>query len=162
MHRALSPLADDDLVEHFVREEAPRHADAIVLLEYWRACMANGGFVVGRDIPARKIARILRSIILWEPLADGSDLCVRLAGADVRRRFDFDLKGRTMSTLFSRADFQIHLTSVHEVIVSGLPIVLDTALRRGAVEELRTEVLILPVTASDMRSTWLLAGLFYF
>jgi hypothetical protein len=162
MRRAHSPVLGADLVDHFIRVEFPRHRDAIILLGHWRACMTAGGFVVGRDIPARKIARVLRNVILWEPLADGADLCVRLAGADVRRRFDFDLKGRMMSTMFSPEDFKIHLASTMDVIAGGVPIVLDTALRRGDVEELRTEVLILPVTARDMKSTWVLAGLFYF
>jgi hypothetical protein len=155
-------LAAIDLVDHYARVDVPRHPDAVRLLDYWRSCMAKGGFVVGRDIPARPIARILRSVILHEPFADGSDTRVRLAGADVRRRFDTDLKGRTMSMMFTPEDFKVHLKSSFEVMTSGVPMVLDSCLRRGDVEELHIEVLLLPVTARDLKSTWLLAGLFFF
>ncbi len=158
---AVSP--GNELVDHYVRVEAPRHADAVLLLDYWRARMAeHGSFVVGRDIPARPVARILRNVLLFEPLPDNSDLRVRLAGADVRRRFDRELKGHLMSQMFAAADFEVHRKSAFEVITSGLPIVLDTSLKRGNVEELHTEVLLLPVTARDLKSTWLLATLFYF
>jgi hypothetical protein len=158
-----APSLGDELVDHYFRVDAPRHRDAIALLEYWRARMAaGGGFVVGRDIPARPIARLLRNVILWEPLAGNADLRVRLAGADVRRRFDMQLKGSLMSQMFSAEDAAVHLKSGFEVIAGGQPMVLDTSLRRGNVEELHTEVLLLPVTARDLKSAWLLASLFYF
>jgi hypothetical protein len=163
IQRQAESLAGDELIDHYIRVETPSHADAISLLGYWRICMAKGdGFVVGRDIPARAISRILRSVILFEPLASETDLKVRLAGADVRRRFDSDLKGRLMSQMFSAADFAVHRKSAFEVIGNGVPIILDTSLKRGIVEELRTEVLLLPVTARDGKSTWLLATLFYY
>jgi hypothetical protein len=161
--RWIDPSPGNELVDHYVEVETPRHPDAALLLGYWRACMAeHGSFVVGRDIPARAISRILRNVILFEPLPADRDLRVRLAGADVRRRFDRELRGRLMSEMFADEDFEVHRKSAFEVITSGSPIVLDTSLKRGNVEELHTEVLLLPVTARDLKSTWLLATLCYF
>jgi hypothetical protein len=152
-----------ELIDHYLCVEQPRHAGAKKLLAYWQDCMAKGdGFVVGRDIPARPIAEVLSNIVLYEPLPDGSDLKVRLAGASVRHRVVPDLKGSLLSQQFFGEDFKHHLASSFETIRSGVPTVLDSSLRRGSFEEMHSEVLLLPVTAPDLVSKWLLVGMFYF
>lgn len=152
-----------DLVDHYLRVEQPRHRDAKKLLAYWRECKAKGeGFVVGRDIPARPIASMLSNIVLYEPLSNNKDLRVRLAGASVRHRLQPDLKGSLLSQQFAGADFEHHLESSFETMRSGEPMILDSSLKRGSMEEIHSEVLLLPVTAPDLTSTWLLVGMFYF
>src|SRR5258708_5481458 len=86
-----------DLVDYYRRVDAPRHPEAIRLLAYWRACVAaHGAFVNGRDIPARPIAGLLRSIVINEPLPGKTDMRVRLAGTSVRRRFGGDIRGHML------------------------------------------------------------------
>ncbi len=65
----IAPLLADD----FVLVAEPTHRDARALLAYWRHCMEAGSFVMGRDVPARPIARLLRNLAIHEPLADGTD-----------------------------------------------------------------------------------------
>jgi len=155
--------AFDRLVDTYVQVPAPRHPEAMELLDYWREVTARGdGFIIGRDIPARPIARLLKSVLIDEPLPDGSDVRVRLAGTAVRRRFGADVRGTLHSQLFSAADFRHHLAAVQEVVRTGKPHVIDSSLRRGALEELHTEVILLPILDRDARTPLLLVGLFYF
>lgn len=150
------------LRSHFVRMDKASHPDAQKLLSYWRACVARGGFAMGRDIPARAIAAILRNLAICEPLADGSDMRMRLAGDGFRRRFDEQVKGRLLSELFPPEDFAHHLDASLRVLRTGEPIIIDSCLMRANVVELRLEVVVLALTAPDLVSRWLLVGLFYF
>ena len=160
---AVSNDAPANLVEYYGLVPEPRHPDAVKLLDYWKACMAKGhGFVVGRDIPARSIASILRSVVVCEPLPDGSDLKLRLAGANVRRRFQGEIKGSLLSQIYPGEDFSHHLSASIDVIRSGKPSTFDTSLKRDGIQELHSEILVLPVTAPDLKAAWVLIGMFYF
>jgi len=152
-----------DLVDDYARVAAPRHPDAIKLLDYWRGIVARcRGFVIGRDIPVRAIGRLLKNIQIDEPLADGSDVRVRLSGTAVRRRFGTDVGGALHSELFSAADFRHHLSAIQEVIRAGQPLFLDSKLKRGAREELHSEVVLLPILDRDRATPLVLVGIFYF
>ncbi len=165
MHSALQHVtsAVDDLVNDYVRVPAPRHADAIDLLDYWRAVVARGdGFVIGRDIPARPIARLLKNLLIHEPLPDGSDTRVRLAGTAVKRRFGSEVHGTMFSDLFPPNEFRHHLAGALDVVRTGVPVVVDSSLKRGALVELHTEIVILPILDRDATTPLLLVGFFYF
>ncbi|MEJ0043437.1 MAG: PAS domain-containing protein [Rhizomicrobium sp.] len=141
----------------------PRHPGAGRLLDYWQAVMARGdGFVAGRDVPARAIAALLRNIMLNQPLADGTDIKVRLAGSSVRRRFATVERDTFLSALFPPDDFRHHLAAGLQVVATGQPLVVDSSLKRGAVEELHMELIILPILDSDRATPLLLVGVFYF
>ncbi len=150
------------LREDFVAVAEPSHPDARKLLDYWRARMAEGSFVVGRDIPARPIAKLLRNLAIYEPLPDGSDLRVRLAGDAIRTRFDAIVKGGMLSEFFPAAEFEQHLEGALGVLRSGEPRIIDSRLMRDDVVELHLEVVVLPVTAPDLAGRWVLVGVFYF
>jgi hypothetical protein len=141
----------------------PRHPEALQLLAYWQDVMARGeGFVIGRDIPVRRLAPLLQNILIDEPLADGSDMRVRLAGTAVRRRFGAEVHGTLLSNLFPPADFRHHLAAGLEALRSGQPIVIDSSLKRGTREELHAEIVLLPILDRDGKAPLLLVGLFYF
>ncbi|HXC54948.1 MAG TPA: PAS domain-containing protein [Rhizomicrobium sp.] len=164
-HRSLRRAPENlpELVGYYARVDAPRHPSANRLFAYWRDCVAARGiFVVGRDVPARPIANLLCNIVINEPLADGSDMRVRLAGTSVRRRFGGDIRGHKLSELFSPEDFSHHVAASFEAVRTGKPVILDSSLKRGGVEELHTEVLLLPVKSGDLQTDWLLVGIFYF
>ena len=155
--------AFDDLVNDYSRVIAPRHPEAIELLDYWRTVVARGnGFLIGRDIPARPIARLLKNVRIDEPLPDGSDIRVRLAGTAIKRRFGTDVHGALLSGLFKPADFRHHLAGELEVVRTGAPLVIDSCLMRGGLVELHTEIVILPILDRDARTPLLVVGFFYF
>ncbi|HEX2591520.1 MAG TPA: PAS domain-containing protein [Rhizomicrobium sp.] len=151
-----------ELVDYYERTDLPRHPDCLTLMQYWEACIAAGGFVVGRDIPARPIARLLRNIILVEPVNDATDFRIRLAGSMVRQRFNDEIKDRYLSELRSPEDFKHRRDAACDALRTGRPAIIDSRLRRGSVEEMHTEVILLPVTSADRSATWLLVGIFYF
>jgi hypothetical protein len=156
-------FAYDELVDYYTQVDQPRHPDAKRLLDYWNACIAaNGDFVVGRDIPARPIANLLHSIVVYEPFEDESDLRVRLAGDNTRRVIRADLKGTLLSQQFIGKDFTHHLMASLEVIRTKRPQTIDSSLRRANVEELHSEILLLPATAPDRKVVWLIVGMFFF
>ena len=163
LHAIKDDFAYNELVDYYKQVDEPRHPDAKRLLDYWNGCIAaKGDFVIGRDIPARPIANLLHSIVVYEPFADASDLCVRLAGDNTRRLFHVDLKGTLLSQQFSGKDFTHHLTASFDVIRTKQPQTIESSLRRGNVEELHSEVLLLPVTAPDRKAVWLIVGMFFF
>ncbi|MEI9989408.1 MAG: PAS domain-containing protein [Rhizomicrobium sp.] len=158
-----APINEIGLVNDFARVPEPRHPSARRLLDYWQAVMARGdGFLVGRDVPAREIAPLLCNIMVNQPLADGTDIRVRLAGTSVRRRFATIGKDTRLSALFPAEDFRHHLAAGHEVVATGRPIIVDSSLKRASVEELHMEVIILPILDRDRATPLLLVGVFYF
>jgi len=153
----------EELIDYYATVKEPRHAEAKRLLEYWRDCVDNkGDFIVGRDIPARPIANLLRSIVVYEALPGYRDFRVRLAGDNARRRFKGDIKGALLSDLFTGHDLDHHLGAAIDTIRTLRPMTIDSRLKRGQVEELHSEILLLPVSAPDRQSTWLLVGMFFF
>ena len=153
----------EPLVDDYATVREPRHAEARKLLDYWCDRVDNAGdFIVGRDIPARPIASLLRSIVVYEPVWDSMDFRVRLAGDSARRRFQGDIKGTLLSEQFSGRDLEHHLAAAIETIRTKRPMAIESRLKRGTVEELHSEILLLPVTAPDRQSTWLLVGMFFF
>src|SRR5258708_2143083 len=156
-------FAYDELVDYYKHVDAPRHPDAIRLLDYWHSCIAeHGDFIVGRDMPARPIANLLRNVVVYEPFPDASDLRVRLAGDGTRRTFQVELKGTLLSEQFSGKDFEHHRAVSFEVIGSKRPMIIESRLRRGNVEELHSEIVLLPVTAQDRKTVLLIVGMFFF
>jgi hypothetical protein len=150
------------LRDDFVLVTEPTHPDARVLLAYWRQRMEAGSFIMGEDVPARPIARLLRNLAVHEPLADCTDMRTRLAGDGIRRRFDGEIKGRCLSELFPPKDFEHHRDTAYEVLRTGTPVIIESRMMRETVLELHLEAVLLPMTAPDLVSRWLLAGLFYF
>ncbi len=104
------------------------------MLEYWRGCVGNGGFLVGRDIPARPIAGLLGNIMLTDMMPDTNDMTVRLAGAGIRPRFGGEIKGRKLSEIFPPSDFAHHMAASTEIIRDGEPFIIDSRIMRMGTE----------------------------
>ena len=66
-----------NLEEVRTRIDVPSQYGARLLLDYWRARQAEDGFVVGRDVPSRRLACVLRNLAIYEPIEDGRDFRVR-------------------------------------------------------------------------------------
>ena len=150
-----------DMVEKRTRIAEPVHFGARLLFDFWRRQRAAGGFVVGRDVPSRALAPVLRNLILYEPLDGGRDFRIRLAGSALIRRFGCDITGLKLSELFAPDAFANYRAAMAEVLASDAPVGLDVTLSAKGRAQLHFEVLGLPVLAADRAATWVLGGLFY-
>jgi hypothetical protein len=151
-----------DLHEVVTQLPAPVHFGAKLLLERWRLRKTEGEFVVGRDIPSRVLAAILRNLALFEPLNGGEDFQARLAGTAFMRRFGRDIAGLKLSEIFEPKSFERHRARMAEIAETGTPLGFEVEMERNDRVFLHFEVLRLPVLAPDRVSTWILSGLFYY
>ena len=117
----------EELVDYYATVKEPRHPDAMRMLDYWRDCVDNkGDFIVGRDIPAPPIARLLRSIVVYEPVAGGTDFACVFRGR-ARRRFQGDIKGTLLSDQFCGRDLEHHQAATVETMRTKRPMAIDCA-----------------------------------
>jgi len=158
---AFDPLTAD-LSETATQIPEPVHFGARLLFEHWRELQGSGGFVVGRDVPARQLGGILRNLAIFEPLEDCSDFRVRLAGTAFLRRFGRDITGLKLSEIVQAACFERHRANMAEIVRSGAALAYDVKLRRGKRTVLHAEALRLLVQSADRTRTWVLSGLFYY
>ena len=140
----------------------PTHPAAIAFLETWRTQTDKDGFVIGRDIPSRAMARFLENIIVYEPVESGRDMLVRLAGGAIQVRFNGDIKGARFSELFSEEMFRGHMLRVQTMLATKEPLIHAINVFAHGRPAFRLEGVVLPVQSPDRASQWVLAGLFYF
>ena len=129
------------------------HPTAEKAMAFWNRRPADG-LVIGRDIPSRAIADLLKRIIVHEPIDSGRDLKVRLAGGAIRQRFGREITGAMLSQLFPTPELPIRLQSVMTAINEGVPQFADCVLSGGSTEMIHTELVILPVFAPNQTSKW--------
>lgn len=156
----IDPLATD-LKEQRIPIEYPVQFGARLLFDHWQALDARGGLVVGRDVPSRKLASVLRNLALFVPIDGGADFGARLAGTAYMRRFGCDITGLALPEIFDHSDLACRRAEFAEILRDRRPSLFDVKLTRGDREVLRFETLGLPVTSPDRRETWILSGLFY-
>jgi len=138
----------------------PTHYGARQLLDHWHTREARGGFVVGRDVPAREIASILRNLALFEPMDDGADFRVRLAGAVYMRRFGRDITGLKLSQIYDAPNFEWQRENLDAVTRAQAPSVVDVKLARGDRVFLRFEGVRMRALSPDRRDIWVMGGIF--
>ena len=139
----------------------PTLPKAIRFLEFWRAHQPQG-VVVGRHVPSREIATLLSSLVLFEPVNDGEDWRVRLAGAALLRRFDRDVSGELISALYPRDHFLILRGRALAVLQTNMPQVDEVEIRNSERRLQHFETVHVPVYAPDRSARWDMAGYFYF
>jgi hypothetical protein len=142
--------------------EEPVHPDARLLFAYWQFCFAQGGLVIGRDVPTRYLARLLSNLVVYEPVDGQRDFRIRLAGAMVWQRLGRDITGSLFSQHFPASAFARRRDEMRETIHAQRPCIQDVTLSRADSPDLHYEILNLPVLAADMRTPWILGGVFYF
>jgi hypothetical protein len=153
--------ATTDLEEIRTRIDAPTQYGAQILVDHWRACVAGGGFVVGRDVPSRPLASVLRSLALYEPVEGMADFRVRLAGTAFMRRFGRDVTGLKLSEIYGPPSLAIQRSNLAQVIASSEPFIWDVTVARDDRPFLRYEAVRLPVLSPDRKERWVMGGLFY-
>ncbi len=143
----------------------PIQPGAISLLSFWREREALDGFVVGRDVPCRRIAPILRNISLFEPVGrpgDIHDMIVRVAGDALRERFGRDTKGARLSELLAKDVFEENIAQIGIALHRRAPYIVRTEYRRHHFVQRRQETVVLPVWSARRDARWVLTGTFYF
>ncbi|HEY0301533.1 MAG TPA: PAS domain-containing protein [Rhizomicrobium sp.] len=148
------------LEEILAPRAAPAHPGARLLIDEWRRLDAMGGFIVGIHVPSRRLASVLGGLSLYEPLDDGRDFRVRLAGTAVLRRFGRDTTGLTLSQIFAGAQFTYHRALLRRVQKSGEPFFLDVQKLHEGRRHLRFEILGLRVFSPDCRHSWIMTAQF--
>lgn len=141
--------------------EEPHHPGAKQTFEVWRERMAQGGFIVGRDIPSRALASVLRNLAVYEPFESGEDFRIRIAGTAFFRRYGYDVTGRRLSELFEGALFERIRDGVNAMFETKQPVSIAVEHEQGDRKPLRFEILFLPVTAPGHAGQWALVGMFF-
>jgi len=136
-----------------------RHRDARLLLADWRRLDASGGFIVGIHVPSRALASVLCGLTLYQPIDNGRDYLVRLAGSSVLRRFGRDITGLKLSQ-FSGDSFAYHRTQIRRVQTSGEPFLLHVDKLWEGSRYLHFELVGLQVFSPDCRDPWVMTGQF--
>lgn len=145
----------------FVPIDGLTHPNAEAALQFW-AERPSDGIHIGRDVPSRLIARLLSHVTIYEPLSDGSDFKVHLAGSGIRRRFGRDITAETMAQIYSPSDMPVRLETLLEVVSCNEPRMTRITHRAGKVDVLKMELLQLPVVAPNGHDRWVLTFVFYF
>ena len=143
---------------------APEHPAAQELIAYWQTCEAKGGMRMGRDVPARPIAKLLRNIAISEPVGDWDDAHIRLAGLAYAERFGRDIAGMNIRALYADdvQSAQALLEGGRHVTATREPRIMHTRVMAEAIELMRYEVVSLPVFAPAGDTIWCLTGAFRF
>lgn len=139
--------------------DALSHTDGEIALRFWQTRPADG-IRLGRDLPARSIAKLLSRIVICEPVEDG-EFRVHLAGSALRHRFGRDITGETMASVHGPEEAVLRRARTHRVREAGEPLMYRVTHFAGIVEVLRTEVLQIPIVAPNGVDLWVLNFAFY-
>jgi hypothetical protein len=159
--------AAQTLQENFRVIAVPRQDLTKQLLAFWNARPADG-IVVGRDVPARKIARLLSHVMIWEAVAGGEDFRLQHMGEAIRRRFGDNVTGKLMSELMAPEIFAYHrdvdrkLLTVDDVALFEVTLVSPAIGAGEGSVQLHYELVKFPVHARDGKSRLIMSGTFYF
>ncbi len=156
-----SDSSASDFEEIRMRIDAPTQYGARLLVDHWRARDEGRDFVVGRDVPARALAPVLRNLALYEPVDGASNFRIRLAGAAFMRRFGRDVTGMSLADVYNPANFTVQRNNLVEVMGSKESYIWDVNIVRDERLFLRYEAVRLPVLSPDRGKTWVMGGLFY-
>ena len=148
--------------EVFTVMREPSHYDARHLFVCWRERNDEGGFVIGKDVPSRALARVMSHLVVYEPLDGGRDFRARLAGTSLLRRFGRDISGSKLSELFERSAFEAQREDMRTLLRTRQPCVVEVKATVDTYPVLHFEIVALPVLAPDRETPWILSGLFYY
>jgi PAS domain len=149
-----------DCNEFCAPRDEPSHCGAQLTFQNWREKHQNGGFVVGRDLPSRALAGVLRNLAIYEPVEGGTDFRLRVAGTGLVRRYGCDVTGLLLSQIYEPRAFETQLKCMAKVR-DGQPFFADVRMSHGRRVELQYESLLLPALSTDLTQSWVMGGFFY-
>jgi hypothetical protein len=145
--------------------KTPVHPATMQLLDYWRECDVRGGLRMGRDVPSRAIALLLKDLCVAEPVDDWADARIRLAGSTMTEYFGRDVSGMLMSQIIGdgrESDFQLMMNGSGYVTAKNKPGTIEHILLNEGRVVLRQEMTAVPIWAPDGDARWVLTGTFNF
>jgi hypothetical protein len=151
--------------EHRFRIVAqPVHPSTLLLFAHWQSCEAQGGMRMGRDIPARAIAALMKDLTVAEPVDDWADARLRLVGSGMAAHFGRDVTGALMTEVFAgeTGDRDMLLAGVKAVIQQNRPGTVEQTIIDKGREILRQEMTVFPLYAPNGEDRWALTGTFNF
>jgi hypothetical protein len=153
-----------DYEHRFARVKIPTHPSTLVLLDHWHACQAHGGMRMGRDIPSRAIAALMKDVIVSQPIGDWQDAHLRLVGSGMAAHFGRDVTGLRMNEVFAGelADRDRLLAGARTCIANNRPGTVEQTLLHDGKEILRQEMTAMPLLAPSGDERWLLTATFNF
>lgn len=141
-------------------KDAPAHPGAKRTFESWQQKCQFGGFVVGRDLPSRALVGVLRNLAICEPVNDGADYRMRVAGTGLVRRYGCDVTGLLLSQLYESRSFKSQHKAMAQA-ANGAALFFDVQVVHAGRVELQYESLLLPVLSPDFTKHWVMGGIFY-
>ena len=157
--------AQQDYVHTMTPVSLPAHPFTIRLCTYWDNCRANGGMRMGRDIPNRAIAPLLKHVSVAEPVGDWADARLRLAGSGMATHFGHDPSGHLMSDLFGpdKDHLNMLLAGARLSLAANMPGIVDHKVMLNGLVAMRNEMVVLPVLPPEGDDKfWALVGTFAF
>jgi hypothetical protein len=142
--------------------DQPSHELSRGLIAAWQEFAAQGGPVLGKDVPSRAFRSFLGNIAVVEPVEDGRDLKIRLSGDLISRRFGRNISGACVSELYQKDQADWAIACVTRAIQECRPVVGDSRVLEGKIEVLRTELVFLPMLAADRTTRLAMIAGFYF
>lgn len=139
---------------------APCHADARMLLDFWRE--RGRVLVIGRDLPSRRIAKVLPNLALLDYRAAREDFRIRLAGFSFVRRFGRDIGHRYLSEIVPEQEHRSLRALIIEARDTAVPIIRDVRIKSATLPLLHYEMLLLRALSVDLETPLVLMGLFFF
>lgn len=155
------PVTGQPLRIQFEEIEALSHADAEALLAYWSHCRKSGGFVMSRDVPSKAIARLMKYLVVLEPLTDCVDFKYHLTGMVLTERLGRDVTGMLISEVFEPGPAQSLIDAARKTIDTDGPIFARIHIRGVLSDVRKPELVLLPIGQLHAPDTWVLVGVFY-
>jgi len=153
------PVTGQPLTIEFEEIDSLSHEDAEFLLAHWRHCRQSGGFIMSRDVPSKAIARLMKHLVVLEPVGD--DFTYRLTGMVLTERLGRDVRGMLVSDVFDQKPAKSLIDAARRVIDTDAPVFQRIRVRGLLAEIRRPELVLLPVGLPDGPGTWVLVGVFY-
>ena len=104
----------------------------------------------------------MSKLIVFEPVEDGRDFCIRLAGSGLLRRFGEDVSGKMLSQLYGGKSFENYRENLLMALTGGDFHAVDVRVTQGPNLLFHIEYIFLPVLSFDGNQIWVVAGVFYF
>ena len=114
---------------------------------------------MGRDVPARPIAALMKHLVVFEPVA--GDFRYRLVGSIMRQRFGRTITGLSIFEVYDAATATSLEGFLKQVVARQSPIALKVEVKGTLGDVLRPQAILLPMKAADETTPWILMGLFY-
>ena len=137
----------------------PSHPDGRRLYDLWKE---KAGFIVGEDIPSRRLSRLLPNLALCDYRASHEDFRIRVAGFALIRLFGKDIAQCNLREIVRDDEHPCLASVMMNVRDTGEPLVFDARFSSEERQLVHFETLLLRVLAADRKTPLVLAGLFFF